>query len=105
MSHQEKVIKEPLIKIYPIKKYPQVPLDSFNNLLKIGHNKNTSKPMIELINSIVKSIRETYYAEKKNVSTVFEGEPTIIVDYSWDHNIIKDEIFMQFIKQIMMNQK
>lgn len=39
---------------------------------------------------IVRPIRETYYNEKANVSTVFEGEPAIISDYSWDHNIVKD---------------
>jgi hypothetical protein len=34
---------------------------------------------------------------------VIPGEPVMIIDYSWEPNVIKDEIFLQFIKQIMMN--
>jgi hypothetical protein len=39
---------------------------------------------------IVKPIKDTYHNEKNNISTVFDGEPAIISDYSWDHNLIKD---------------
>ena len=39
---------------------------------------------------VVKPIRETYNSERSNISTVFDGEPAIISDYTWDHNLIKD---------------
>lgn len=81
-----------------------MPNNTFNNILKIGKDKNTTRSVLSMINDILKPIRESYSRSQK-VSTVFDGEPSLVVDYSWSHNIVKDEIFLQFIKQIMMNQK
>ena len=49
-------------------------------------------------------MRESYFFEKKKVANVIEGEPALVIDYSWEHNVLKDEIFMQIIKQLMNNE-
>lgn len=45
MSHQVKLIKDPLLKAFPVKKYATLAVNNFNNLLKIGHDKNTTKSL------------------------------------------------------------
>ena len=103
MSHQYSVIKEPILKQYPLTKYKEVPMKIFNNILKLGRDKNSSKSKLELLNEIVKYIRESYFMEKEKVANVIDNEPALIVDYSWEHNIVKDEVFIQIIKQLMDN--
>ena len=43
MSHQYSGLKEPLLKNYKLKSFPDAPQEIFNNLLKIGKDKNTTK--------------------------------------------------------------
>ena len=104
MSHQSGPIKEPLLKSCP-KRYTEAITASFNCLLKIGLDKGTSKSKAELVNIIVEPILSSYRAEQDKVRKVFEGEPTVITDYSWAHNAVKDEVFLQFVKQMMLNEQ
>lgn len=78
-----------------------MPITVFNNILKLGKDKNSTKSKLVLLNEIVKNIQESYYLEKKNIANVIDNEPALIIDYSWEHNIVKDEIFIQIIKQLM----
>jgi hypothetical protein len=50
MSHQSKLISKPILEDFPISKYPKMAIDNFNNLLKIGMDKNTTKQLLEMIN-------------------------------------------------------
>ena len=103
MSHQSELFKQPLLKKYPLKDYAKAPSNTFNNLLKIGKDKNTTRSVVSMINDILQPVRQSY-AKSQKVATLFDGEPSLVTDYSWSHNIVKDEMFLQFIKQMMMNE-
>ena len=49
-------------------------------------------------------ILSSYRAEEAKVIDMFEDSPYLPPDYSSNHNVIKDEIFLQFVKQIMNNK-
>ena len=100
---QKYQLKQPILKNYPLKQYPTAFKESFNCLLKIGSHKRTSKTEFDLLNIMAKIITDSYKKQAEMVEDIFEDEPVMPSDYSSHHNIIKDEIFIQFIKQIMGN--
>lgn len=75
----------------------------FNNILKISLHKNTSKRLYELLNLIIKPIKEAYNRQKNAQQTVFDDEPLMNASYELDFNVLRDEMFLQFAKQIMGN--
>ena len=52
-----------------------------------------------------KIITDSYSEEVKKVKDIFQEDFIIPLDYSSPHNVVKDEIFLQFIKQINGNPK
>jgi hypothetical protein len=75
----------------------------FNCILKISLFKNTSQKLFELLNTIIKPIKEAYNKEKASMKSVFDDEPLMNSSYELDYNVLRDEMFLQLAKQIMGN--
>lgn len=57
---QKKQLEKPLLKHYQQEKYGFVFREMFNNVLKVSLFKNTSKKLYELLNLLLKPLREAY---------------------------------------------
>lgn len=52
------------------------------------------------MNIFVVPLIETYYKELTEAKMLFDEDDAIPSDYSSNHNILKDEVFLYFAKQI-----
>jgi hypothetical protein len=53
----------------------------FNCILKISLFKNTSQKLFELLNTMIKPIKEAYNKEKASMKSVFDDEPLMNSSY------------------------
>lgn len=69
LSNQKDQMSAPLLKAYPIDKYPTFFKEAFNAILKIGLEKNSSKKTHELLNVFTAPISKSYYEEFEKSKT------------------------------------